>query len=199
MGSISYLKDPGRTTDQELRAYLAENLHTGHRVVAQATRPALDYEFSRELFAAVEDGDGNVTCHVLLGGSQNGEMYIKALHEDMGPCVNPDAPARVLAALTPTDCKYALEFRAAAADALERKKVAKAMVGLHLRFDVPFPYPGEDAERTDFRVESMSRFTRPDGTGLYRAPKGWWMRTFHVVSDVEAETTVDGAHVLGPR
>ena len=188
MGSIGYPKTPGRTTDQELRIYLAENLLPGHRVVAQATRPALDYEFSRELFAAVEDDDGNVTCHVLLGGSQNGEMYIKALHEDMGPCVNPDPPARVLAALTPTESKYALEFRAAAADALERKKVAKAMVGLNLRFDVPFPYPGEDAERTDFKVTTMSVFTRPDGRGRYRAPKGWWMRSFHVVSDVEAVT-----------
>lgn len=185
MGSISFSKHPGRTTDQELRAYLADNLHPGHRVVAQATRPAYDFDWSRELFAAVDDGAGNVTCHVVLGASFNGDICIKPLHEEMGPNGHPDPPARVLEALTPTDSKCASEFRAAAFDALQRKKVAKALTGQHLRFDVPFPYPGEDAKRTDFRVESMSRFTRPDGTGRYRAPDGWWMRTFHVVSAAE--------------
>lgn len=180
MGSISYPKSPGRTTDQELRAYLAENLYPGQSVVAQATRSAGGFEWSRELFAAVDDGAGKVTCHVLLGASYNGEMVVKALHEEMGPNGHPDPPARVLAALTPTDNEYALQFRQSAHDALQRKKVAKAMVGQSIRFDVPFNYAGEDAERTDFRVESMSRFTRPDGSRRYRAPEGWWMRSFHV-------------------
>ncbi|MCT2300186.1 hypothetical protein M3G04_04615 [Dietzia cinnamea] len=184
MGSISYLKTPGRTTDQELRAYLAENLHTGHRVVAQATRPAYSFEWSRELFAAVDDGAGNVTCHVLLGASHNGEVCVKALHEDMGPCVNPDPPSRVLDALTPTDSEYARIFRKEAADALQRKKVAKAMVGRAIRFERSIPYSNGDRE--DFRVESMSLFTSPDGTGRYRAPKGWWMRTYRVLPDAEA-------------
>ncbi|PZT99653.1 MAG: hypothetical protein DI630_16555 [Gordonia sp. (in: high G+C Gram-positive bacteria)] len=187
MGSISYLKIPGRTTDQELRAYLAENLHPGQRVVAQATRP-IDgsREWSRQLFAAVDDGEGHVTCHVLLGASEQGHVIIKALHEDMGVGGHPDPPARVLAALTPTESEGALQFREAAADAVQRKKVAQAMIGQHVRFHAPFPYPGQDANRTDFRVETMSRFTRPDGTGRYRAPKGWWMRTFHVVTAAEA-------------
>lgn len=187
MGSISYLKTPGRTTEQELRSYLADNLHDGHRVVAQATRSVYgSREWSRQLFAAVEDSEGAVSCHVLLGASEQGHVIIKPLHEDMGPNGHPDPPARVLAALTPTDSEYARQFRAEAAEALQRKKVAKAMIGRHIRFDKPFPYPGEDAQRCDFRVESMSRFTRPDGTGRYRAPDGWWMRTFHVPSDVEA-------------
>lgn len=189
MGSISYLKTPGCTTDQELRAYLAENLPTGHRVVAQATRSVYgSREWSRQLFAAVEDSEGNVTCHVLLGASEQGHIIIKALHEDMGPGGHSDPPARVLAALTPTDSEYARQFRLGAREALQRKKVAKAMIGQHIRFDKPFPYPGEDAERTDFKVTTMSVFTRPDGRGRYRAPKGWWMRSFHVVSDVEAVT-----------
>lgn len=186
MGSIGYPKSPGRTTDQELRAYLAENLLPGHRVVAQATRPAQSYDWTRELFAAVEDGDGNVTCHVLLGSSSAGWVIIKALHEDMGPGGPPDPPARVLAALTPTESKYANEFRDAAAEALQRRKVAKALTGQHIRFNIPFPYPGEDATRTDFRIESLTGFTRPDGTGRYKAPFGWWMRTFHVVPATEA-------------
>lgn len=186
MGSISYLKTPGRTTDQELRAYLAENLRTGHRVVAQATRSVYgSREWSRQLFAAVDDGAGNVTCHVLLGASYQGNVVIKALHEESGPCGNPDPPARVLAALTPTDSEYARQFRTEASEAVQRKKVAKAMIGQHVRFAIPFPYPGDDAKRCDFRVATMSVFTRPDGTGRYRAPKGWWMRTFHVPSDVE--------------
>lgn len=186
MGTIGYPKPRGVTTDQELRAYLAKNLLPGHRLVAQATRRAVGYEWSRELFAAVDDGEGNVTCHVLLGASYNGEIYIKALHENMGPCGNPDPPARVLAALTPTESKYANEFRDAAAEALQRKKVAKALTAQHIRFNIPFRYPGEDATRTDFRIESLTGFTRADGTGRYKAPFGWWMRTFHVVPATEA-------------
>lgn len=183
MGSISYLKDPGRTTDQELRAYLAENLPAGHRVVAQATRSVYgSREWSRQLFAAVEDSEGNVTCHVLLGASEQGHIIIKALHEESGPCGNPDPPARVLAALTPTDSEYARQFRLSAQEALDAKVRAKAAIGQRVRFAIPFPYPGQDAERTDFKVATMSVFTRPDGTGRYRAPKGWWMREFHTVS-----------------
>lgn len=182
MGSISYLKTPGRTTDQELRAYLAEYLHAGHRVVAQATRSVYgSRERSRQLFAAVEDNAGAVSCHVLLGASEQGHIVIKALHEEMGPGGHPDPPARVVTALTPTAHEYAREFRAELAVALERKKAAKAVVGQHVRFELPFLYRGADASRTDFRVESLRRFTRPDGTGGYRAPNGWWMRTFHVI------------------
>lgn len=129
MGSTSYPKTHGRTTDQALRTYLADNLPAGHRVVAQATRWAGGGDWSRELFAAVEDGDGNVTCHVLLGASRAGWVIIKSLHEDLGPNGHPDPPARVLAALTPTSNDNAEYFRACAADALERKKAAQDVVG----------------------------------------------------------------------
>lgn len=181
MGSISYPKSPGRTTDQELRAYLADNLPAGHRVVAQATRQTQSYEWSRELFAAVEDGDGNVTCHVLLGASHSGDIVIKALHETMGPNGNPDPPRRVLDALTPTSNRYALVFRERAREALQRKDAAKAMAGYTIEFDIALDYGGGWGKLTRFTVESMTRFTGPDGHGWFRAPAAWWMRNWVVV------------------
>lgn len=187
MGSISYLKDPGRTTDQELRAYLAGNLPTGHRVVAQATRSVYgSREWSRQLFAAVEDNAGAVSCHVLLGASEQGHIVIKALHESCGPGVHPDPPARVLAALTPTDHEYAQVFRDELADALERKTVAKALIGQVVEFDRPLGYGGGHANRTRFRLQSMTRFTLPDGPQRFRAPQGWWMRTYRVIPPADA-------------
>ncbi|MFL0579623.1 hypothetical protein [Dietzia sp. 179-F 9C3 NHS] len=184
MGSISYAKTPGRTTDQELRAYLAENLHPGHRIVAQATRPTFSGgygEWSRELFAAVDDGDGNVTCHVLLGASHSGDIVIKALHETMGPNENPDPPRRVLDALTPTSNRCALVFREMAREALQRKDAAKAMAGYTIEFDIALDYGGGWGKLTRFTVESMTRFTGPDGCGRFRAPAAWWMRNWVVV------------------
>lgn len=182
MGSISYLKTPGRTTDQELRAYLAQNLHTGHRMVTQATRSVYgSREWSRQLFAAVEDNAGAVSCHVLLGASEQGHIVIKALHEDMGPGAHSDPPARVLAALTPTDHEHARAFRADLADALERKKVAKALIGQVVEFDRPLGYGGEHVNRTRFHLQSMTRFTAPDGPQRFQAPQGWWMREFETV------------------
>ncbi|TCJ75124.1 UNVERIFIED_ORG: hypothetical protein EDC92_12040 [Dietzia maris] len=184
MGSISYLKTPGRTTDQELRAYLAQNLHRGHRVVAQATRPVVgSREWSRELYAAVEDSEGNVTCYVLLGASEQGHIIIKCLHEDMGPGAHFDPPARVLAALTPTENEYACAFREEMRRAIENKARAKESAGKVVRFARPVGYGGEHADRTTFRVQTMSRFTLPEGPTRFVAPKGWWMRPFTVVDD----------------
>lgn len=184
MGSISYLKTPGRTTDQELRAYLAGNLPTGHRVVAQATRSVYgSREWSRQLFAAVEDNAGAVSCHVLLGASEQGHIVIKALHENMGPGGHPDPPARVLAALTPTDSEYAQVFRDEMRAAIANKARARNAVGKVIDFATPVGYGGENAGRTMFRVQSMTRFTLPDGPKRFVAPNGWWMRPFTVMED----------------
>lgn len=43
-------------------------------------------------------------------------------------------------------------------------------------------YGGEHADRTTFRVQTMSRFTLPEGPQRFRPPQGWWMRTYRVLA-----------------
>ncbi|MDN5758320.1 MAG: hypothetical protein L0H59_07275 [Tomitella sp.] len=187
MGSIGFGRTPGLTTAQEARTYLDENLWPGHTVVTAADRSTGDYpwgEWHKVLYAAVDDGDSNVTAHVILYTAQAGMMYIKALHEDMGPGQYEEVPARLLDVLTPTDSEYANQWRRSARDwrianTANRKKMRGA-VGRTIRLLHPLRFGDPVGEVARVHVDSETMW-RDQETGMrLRPPRHWHMRGYTI-------------------
>lgn len=185
MGSIGFDRTPGLSTAQEARHYLESNLCPGHTIVAAADRSTGEHpwgEWHKVLYAAVDDGDGHVTAHVLLYRGQAGMMYIKALHEDMGPCQHENVPARLLDALTPTDNSSATQWRRAARDwrtanTANREKMRRS-VGRTIRLLHPLCYTSPVGEVTCVHVESEKLWRDPETGRRLRPPRHWHMRDF---------------------
>lgn len=114
---------------------------------------------------------------VTLSSRGGGQVYIKAVHEDMGPSQFERCPERLLNLLTPTSNEYAAEWREHARSWHRRRRAAKAAVGKAVTFERPWNY---QQPMNVFTVLSETRFRGEDGL-LYRAPKDWWMAP-HTVS-----------------
>ncbi|MDN5759351.1 MAG: hypothetical protein L0H59_12605 [Tomitella sp.] len=194
MGSIGMQREREMTSAQQTRAYLEENLWPGYTVMQAADRSTGSGpygEWRRVLYAAVDDGAGNTTAHVLLYNAPgDGELYIKALHEEMGPAQYEDVPAKLLDALTPTASGSANEWRQAARDwrtrSSEGRKRARAALGRMITLAHPVRFGDPVGLVTRVHVESATRWQDP-ATGMrLKAPAGWHMYAFTIDSAVDA-------------
>lgn len=186
MGSISYARPANTTPGQEALNYLQSNLHEGHTIVAHSVQPTGDGrsgEWSNVLYAAVDDGTGSVTAHVLLFSAAAGDIFIKALHEEGEPAYYRAVPKKLLAALTPTASEYALKWRSNAARWSERRASARRAIGSQVRLARPLTYGQPVGEVSEVHIESMTMFRPSAGTGpRMRAPFDWFDGDFTVIA-----------------
>jgi hypothetical protein len=186
MGSISYARPANTTPQQEALNYLQQNLYSGHTIVAhsvQSTGDGRNGEWSHVLYAAVDDGTGSVTAHVLLFSAAGGDIHIKCLHEEVGPAYWRAVPKKLLAALTTTTNEYALTWRSNAARWTERRAVARRAIGSQIRLARPLTYGQPVGEISEVHIESMTMFRPSAGTGpRMTAPFDWFDRDFTVIA-----------------
>lgn len=82
----------------------------------------------------------------------------KDMSEDVGPMAF-DCPARILDLLTPTDSKYANEWRARCRERLDRRDANRLSDGDYIRFERPIAFNLDwgRTERDTFRMEMRQR------------------------------------------
>lgn len=137
-----------------------------------------------EFYAAVRDNDtGEVSALVSLTRWERGSQFnfgYKDMDETMGPNID-DAPAKVLDLLTPTDNKYANDWRDRARANIERRERAKAVKpGTVITFPEPLNF-GRYGQFDRFTFVKRTTFRTDTGLGV-RIP-GWKNRGFQVVTD----------------
>lgn len=185
MGSISYARPANTTPGQEALNYLQRNLWEGHTIVAhsvQSTGTGQYGEWSQVLYAAVDDGAGSVTAHVVLFSAASGDIRIKCLHEESGPAHWRAVPKKILTALTPTTHEYALEWRSNATRWHERRAAARRAIGSRVRLVRPLTYGQPIGEVSEVHVESLTTFRAHTGNGpRLAAPADWFDSDFTAV------------------
>lgn len=123
MGSISY-PTPLNARDS-IREYMHNNLREDHTIVASTVAPTGRHwkeDFTTVGYFAVDDGQ-DVTAHIILGMKYQGDVIIKALHENL-LTAHTGMTAKVLNALTPTDNECALEWRERSRNYINRRAQA---------------------------------------------------------------------------
>lgn len=122
-------------------------------------------------YAAVEstraDGTKEVWAAVFLlkfmPSANDGLTFMyKDMSEEMGPCED-FCPKRILDRLTPTDSKYANEWRARCRERLDRREANRVADGDYIRFEHPLRFNPDwtdgSVERDTFRVAMRGRKT----------------------------------------
>jgi hypothetical protein len=146
-----------------MEAELPETLTKRGEILACAT-------VGGAFYAAVRDHDsGNVWALVTLIQRGRGwfNCHYKEMSEDMGP-VETRCPARILDLLSPTDHKYATEWRAACrANAAKSAKAAAVKPGTKIRFGQVLNF-GPGLALSELTLVGRSTFT--DGTLRYSVP-----------------------------
>ncbi len=191
MGATSLHREPGKTTHEFL-----EELICGHkgggRFLASGIRNNPGYDLASTLYAAWElgpahgDDEGKVTALVSdfhYGGSGEWNFTYKAWTESSLP--DHEAPARVLALLTPTENENELEWRRRCREYNDaRAAKPRVFVGDTVVFAQPIKFTSGDEYATfvkqkgDYFKAVSSRF---DGEpfGNYRIRR-WRERDFTV-------------------
>lgn len=144
----------------------------------------------RTYYAAVEhviDGKRQVFAVVCLVryNKRDKDGYIfgyKDMDETMGPC-EAECPASILDLLTPTEAKYAIEWRAKCRAKLDRPK---PKVGDTIVFDAPVKFTDGQLHSAfklipAWRKGGRSRLMAVNGGGLYRISNLNNRADFHIV------------------
>lgn len=169
MGWTTMRREPG-TTDRD---FFADYLGAGRTIVACAT-------VRNVFYAAVREESGETWALVTLLRRTRGyyNFGYKSMTEESGP-YSVDAPAAVLEALTPTENKYALEWRARVRARLEAKAARpKVKPGQTVRFAKPIPF-SDGVERDTFTLIQRSTL-RSKGGALVRIAN-WRERQYELV------------------
>lgn len=141
----------------------------GMDVVAEGTG-AGGGEWTRVHYAAVRSGD-DVTAYVTMYAKQDGGVVYKSLHESVHPYYY-TAPAKVMAALTPTDDECAQQWRAKVREeATKNYGGSRLEDGMMVTFD--FTFGGNDTFYARRHGRSW-RFVDVNTGGWYRL--GGWTR-----------------------
>lgn len=192
MGTTSMHREKGRTNEELFLGMMPE----GTRFHACAT-------VGRVFYAAVETPvrPGEVWAYIVLTSWSSG--YFNFSYKDMDETMGPwecSAPAKVLDALTPTDNKYALEWREKARLLVEQRKAVRGLKdGDQVVMGKPVTFASGDVVDT-FTVKREPRWNGK-GTNVvlchggmyYRVP--WWRdAAVAVVRDGVRTTTPVGQY-----
>jgi len=177
MGWVTYYRPPGQTDREH---FTKELLDGGREILDCAT-------VRNTFYAAVKDPSGEVWALVCLLQRTRGEHNFgyKSMDETVGPGVQ-DCPARILDLLTPTQSKYALEWRDRCRAQLERKTEAQKSTatvkdGTVIRLAKPLHFQGGH-EAQEFKVRTIGRARRwvgnpgTDKQFTCRLPRDWATR-----------------------
>lgn len=164
------------------REWVKQNLLMAGQTILDCTTLPTSGEWQRVFYAAVrEDNSGDVWALVLLmhfGGGYYNFTY-KALDDTVGPCET-SCPKRIIDLLTPTDSKYASEWRQ---QCLANQPTRKSARGDIIEFQAPLRF-GNGAEVTRFRVEARGRLTAlPEGWSFAARIPGWQRMPYTVAAD----------------
>lgn len=151
MGWTSLHRRPGQT-DAE---FFGRELNPGDEIVAHNTSGS---GFERTFYAAVRKPDGTTWALVVLCQTRGREFIYKDMDETVGPN-EVGVSRKVLEALTPTDSKYANEWRERAwADVAKREEAAALTKGIKPGQWVRFHHPIAMTNGHSYR---FGRFVRP--------------------------------------
>lgn len=181
MGWTSLHRDRGMTDRQFFEKEFPETLIKRGEVLACGSVQRSTF------YAAVRDKDtGKVWALVVLmrwNPKDHFNFSYKDLTETCGP-VETSCPKKVFRHLTPTEDKYALEWRAKVT-AWHEKREAAAQVkpGTIIRLDRALPFT-DGSELDLFRFVKGSRFTSLEHGGHYRISH-WRDRAFTIITDVD--------------
>lgn len=179
MGWLFYRKPEG-----PIRAHMDEKLtFTTERGTSRVLRSAVVKW--RTYYAAVEEIVGEtrrVYAVVCLLSFTRTEFGYKDMSEDMGP-VESDCPKAILDLLTPTDSKYAQEWRERCRSRAERRATKTVKDGDVLQFEhVSWNIGGESFSRFRAIKDGRSfRFAPVGGIGSYKL-RGWSSRNYEVIA-----------------
>ena len=177
MGWSTYYRAPGQTDREHFQGELREGL------------TILDSSTIKNVFYAAcrEDQTGEVFALVYLIHRQRGyyNFGVKALDETVGPADH-ECPARILDLLTPTESKWANEWReqcrkTIAAKAERREQNPKVKHGDSIRLANPLNFQGGHTAQ-EFRLRVDGRRRRwvgnpgTDSPFLCRLPRDWATR-----------------------
>jgi len=116
-------------------------------------------------------GETKVFGSVVLIGRHARDYYnfgTKVMDEGMGPCYC-DCPAKILNMLSPTDCKYALDWRKACREAAAKKAARpKLAVGDRVKMARPLSFGGGCGTESEFVVVDPKKLHFRAGFGLCR-------------------------------
>ncbi len=121
-----------------------------------------------EAYLAIETGDTSgpkeVYAMVCLLGYRPKDYYnfgYKEISEDMGPC-NYSCPERILKLLTPTDDKWAQEWREKCWERIRAKKARpKLRKGMIIQFAEPIKFT-DGSEESVFQIKDLRRLIVAD-------------------------------------
>jgi hypothetical protein len=151
-------------------------------VVREQRYRVLDYAqvgWSAVYMAIETIATGEVWAGVCLVNRGRYDFAIKELTETMGPAED-RCPIRVLDRLTPTDDKWASEWRARCrAYHARRASLPKLRKGDRVRFAEPMAFSNGDT-LAELIFETGSTFRGPEGYGRYHVTS-WRDRAFEVV------------------
>ena len=151
MGWTTFRKIPGMSVKDTL-----QNEFPSFEMLATATVNLTEF------YAAVKGKNGEVWAFVCAIAFYRGDGHnfgYKDMEESMGP-VQQKCPARILDLLTPTDNKYALEWRAACRENIAAQKTGPKFVhGDRVHSPYPIEFTGLKGSLQDFTVSDPKRMT----------------------------------------
>lgn len=176
MGWITYHREPGQTDREHFQEQFGADLEI------------IDCTTVKNVFyAATRSKRGEVFAMVILIQRTRGyyNFGYKDMEESMGPCAY-DCPDRILDLLTPTDSKYAIEWRETcrrtnAAKKEARTQTTKVKDGTTIRLAAPLNFQGNlKAQEFRLRVNGRRRWwmANPDTSSQFmcRLPRDWATR-----------------------
>jgi hypothetical protein len=170
-----------------------------HREKGQSDRDFFQHEIAGENHRILESHSRAGVCYLAIEqvrGEDAGQVFgavilthrapnsyhnygYKAMTEDMGPG-DYDCPPKILDLLTPTESKYATEWRARCRERAtvkaNRPSVSK---GQRIRFANPLSFT-DGRERDTFTFEGYTKFLSADGVRVRIA--GWKDRGYEVIA-----------------
>lgn len=174
MGSTSVHREKGTSNREWFEQEWPESLAKNGRILECATVKGVFY-------AAVQNNEnasykpGATWALVVLTWWNPRADYFNFTYKDMDETMGPayyDAPAKVLDLLSPTDSEYALQWRAACRDTIERKaKASKVKPGETIVFTRTFRF-GDEVEESRFTLVKRDTLRRISDGQLVRIP-GW--------------------------
>src|SRR4030095_19238 len=177
MGWTTYYRAPGQTD----REHFQEELRDDLKIIDSTTIKNVFYA------ACKDEKTGEVFALVYLIHRTRGyyNFGVKAMDETVGPCEH-ECPDRILDLLTPTDSKWANEWRETcrrvnAAKAEARAKNTKVKDGSTIRLALPLNFQnGMQAREFKLHVNGRRRaWTANPGTSgqfICRLPRDWATR-----------------------
>jgi len=178
MGWSTYHRPAGQTDREHFQGEVREGLTIlDSSTIKNVFYAACRDEKTGEVFALVYLIQRNPKDYFNFG--------VKAMDETVGPCYY-DCPARILDLLTPTDSKYATEWRAECRAQIARKAEARASTpkvkdGTVIRLANPLKFQGGH-EAQEFRLRVSGRTRRwvanpgTDRQFVCRLPRDWATR-----------------------